>query len=329
MVRVIRVIRMIRAVAPPGATPVVAVTAAAVAGTVGDRRTLARRRNDAPASQVGAAHAATLGIVDRPLALARQEAVVIGAAPVPEDEAWLGTQRPCEHHPGAAVVAVRVVIGVVEDDDAEAHARVRIRIPVGPAGVRVAVVAEEAGVVVVPLHIIRHHVVIPVRVVRREDAPGEVGERDVGVAADAPVGDHAVVPVVARLDRVVDERVGGGDGEQVAHAGVIVHGEGVARGVALDFELLPPAHEVVLPRIAREQHAHAAVGVDAEQGDVGVLVRPDVDARAVAAEEGVVALRGPDLDAGLVIAGWPDGRRSRRPGDRGSEQRDVSQHGSS
>ena len=299
--------------------------AAAVGGAIGGRE-------DAPASQVGAAHAATQVIVDRSLALARHEAVIAGAAPIPEDEAWLGTQRPCEHHPGASVVAVRVVIGVVEDDDAEAHARVRIRIPGGPAGVRVAVVAEEAGIVVVPLHIIRHHVVIPVRVVRREDAPGEVGERDVGVAADAPVGDHAVVPVVARLDRVVDERVGGGDGEQVAHAGVVVHGEGVARGVALDFELLPSAHEVVLPRIAREQHAHAAVGVDAEQGDIGVLVRPEVDASAVAAEEGVIALRGPDLDAGLVIAGWAYGRRgrsSRRAGDRRSEQRDVSQHGSS
>src|SRR3989441_10358826 len=61
--------------------------------------------------------------------------------------------------------------------------------------VRVAVVAEEPRIVVVPLDVIGRHVVIPVAVVRRQDALGEIGERHVGIARDAAVGDRAVVQI--------------------------------------------------------------------------------------------------------------------------------------
>src|SRR5438309_4176516 len=150
MVRPVRMIGMIR----PGAVRAVGLIgpiAPAVVTGAADRGTLGRR-NDAPAAQIGTAHAAALVVVDRALPFTAQDSAVVPAGPVPEDEAGLGTQGPREDNPGATVVAVRVVIGVVEHYDAEPHARVRIRVPVGIAGIRMAVVAEGGGIVVMQVH---------------------------------------------------------------------------------------------------------------------------------------------------------------------------------
>src|SRR5437867_3348149 len=149
VVRPVRMVRMIWTIRPGavGAIRLIRPIPPAVVAGAADRGPLGRR-NNAPAAQVGPAHAASLVVVDRALPFAAQESGVVPAGPVPEDEAGLRTQWPREDHPGATVIAVRVVIGVVEHDDAEPHARIRIRIPVGIAGIRMAVVAEEAGVVV-------------------------------------------------------------------------------------------------------------------------------------------------------------------------------------
>src|SRR2546426_479570 len=92
------------AIDPRALQPVRPVTPAVVAGAA-DRGPLGRR-NDAPAAQIGTAHAAALVVVDRALPFTAQESAVVPTGPVPEDEAGLGTQRTCEDHPGATVVAV-------------------------------------------------------------------------------------------------------------------------------------------------------------------------------------------------------------------------------
>ena len=182
------------------------------------------------------------------------------------------------------------------------------------------------------LDVIGNDVVIPVGVIGRDDALGEGGERHVGVAAHSTVGDHAVVPMVAARDRAVDERIRCRDGEEVPDAGAIVDLEHVAGFVALHLDLPPAADEVVLPRLAGKQHAHAAVGVDAQQRDEGILVRAEEDVNAVTPGIGIVAATGPDRDAraiGSVRGARGAGGRLRPAGPRycgQSEQGDVSEY---
>src|SRR6266511_1074319 len=326
MFRVLRVLRPVASSAPAIVVPVAAraiglarrLTAVACVG----------RRNDADATDVPPREAPPGVVVHWPLSLPRYETVAAGlaGAPIFEDEPRLRLVRPPEHDPSPAVITVRVVPRIVVDHHPEAHARVVVGIPVRPADVAVTVVAEESGVVVVPLDVVRHDVVVPVGVPLGHDALGEVGQRHIGIAAHAPIGDHAVVPVVTALDRIVDEGIGGCDGEEVAHAGVVVDGEGLARRPSLYLELPPTAHVTVVPRLAREQHTHAAVSVDTEDGDVGVAVEPEEGPDALAAGiNGGVTPVGPELDAGAVHDGdWGPETRVRTDGQR--EQREMSEH---
>ena len=146
-----------------------------------------------------------------------------------------------------------------------------------------AVVAQEARVVVVLLDVVGDDVVVPIGVPFGHDALSEVGERDVGIAAHAPIGDHSVVPVVTALNGVVCEGIGRSDREEVAYAGIVVDREGVVGRAAVDLEVPAAAREVVVPRFAREQYAHATVGVDAKHGDEGVAIELEVDPDALAA----------------------------------------------
>jgi len=179
---------------------------------------------------------------------------------------------------------------------------------VGVTRVRVAVVAQEPGIVVVLLHVIRRDVVIPITVAVGHDALCQVGEGDVRIAAYPPVGDQPIIPVVLALDAVVLERVGGGDGKQVADTRIIIDGEGVAVVSALHLVVATAAGEIVLPRLARKQHAHAAVGIDAQDGYKGIPIGAEMHTDGLAAGVGAVTAVGPDLDAGTIV----DGRRPHR-----------------
>jgi hypothetical protein len=75
----------------------------------------------------------------------------------------------------------------------------------------VAVVTDEARVVVALLHVVRTDVVVVVSA--RRDPRRQVGEDDVRVAPNAAALDQAIVPVVAPRDVLEVERAGGGDGE--------------------------------------------------------------------------------------------------------------------
>ena len=156
-----------------------------------------------------------------------------------------------------------------------------------------AVVADEARVVVVPVHVVRCDVVVVVPVGR--DPGGQIGEPHVGIALDAAAVDEAVVPVVAAGDVPEIERLGGGDREQVSHAGIVIHLEGAAAPGAGDLELVLVADVGVGPGLAREEHPEASVGIDPEHRDVGGLVDADVDPGALAAPVGLVPVA-PDRD---------------------------------
>src|SRR5687767_4115830 len=164
------------------------------------------------------------------------------------------------------------------------------------------VVAEEARVVVVLLDVVRDHIVIPVGITFGDDALGELRQGNIGITTHATIGDRPVVPVIAAFDAVVDEWIGGRHREEVADAGIVIDGERVAvQLAAVDLELTPAPREVVFPRLAREQHPHTSVGVDAEDRDVGVLVELEEGPDPLAAGKNrTVAAIGPQLDAWAI-----------------------------
>src|SRR5229473_2126424 len=246
--------------------------------------------DDADAPDISTAHAfvAPPGVAGHgTLAHPRDEGV--GALTVFEDEARLWPQRPREHHAAVPVRPIGVVVRIVEHDDPEADAGVVVRVPRRVAHVRMAIIAQEAGIVVVLLHVIGRNVVVPRAVAVGHHALRQVRDRHIGVPVHATVRDHAVIPMVVALEPVVAEGVGRGDGEDVADAGIVIDGECVAVGLALNLVVPGAAHEVVFPGLAREQDAHAAVGIDANDGDVGVLLGAEVHADALAARIRILA----------------------------------------
>ncbi len=179
------------------------------------------------------------------------------------------------------------------------------------------------------LDVVRRDVVIPITVTVGHDALCQVGEGHVRIAADLPIGDQPIVPVLVALDAVVHERVGRGHGEHVTDARIVVDIEGVAAGSALHLVVSTAADEAVLPRLAWEQHAHPAVGVDTQDGDEGVPVGSEVHANPLAAGVRTVAPVGPGLDARAIIDVRRPDRQARGLRGDGAEQPNGVQHGAS
>src|SRR2546430_2198968 len=229
---------MIALVGPTAATAVVVVPLVFGAGAPPGRLNV-RRRDDARAAQVSTPHAdvAPAIVVYGPLAHPRNEG--IRRLAVLENEPGLRPVRTREDDPRAAVVLIRVVVRIIEDHDPKAHAGVVVGAPGRVAHVRVAVVAQEPGIVVVLFDVVRRDVVIPLTVAVGHDALCQVGKGDVRIAADPPVGDLSIIPVVLALDAVVHERIRRGDGEQVADTGIVIDVEGVAVVSALHFVVAP------------------------------------------------------------------------------------------
>src|SRR5207237_10554343 len=267
-----------------GTVPVLVTRVVALIADAGPRPRLhGGRYNDARAARITTADPdlVPLVVVDGTGAHARDER--FGCLTVLEDEARLGPERPGERHPRRTVGAIGVIVWIVEHHDPKAHAGVVVRAPGGIVHVRVAVVAQKPWIVVVPLDVVRREVVVPVAVVRGHDALRQVRDRHVGIAVHATVRDGAIVPMVPAFERVVHQRVAGVDGEDVADPRGIVDVERVARVATRDLVVAAAAREVVLPRLAREQDPHPAVRVDAQDGDVGVLLAAEVNAHTVAA----------------------------------------------
>ena len=199
------------------AVTIVAIAVATVVVVARTSTTIAhvRRRNDAQAADIATGYTPAPIIVVGALALAGYKSLAgrTNRSPILEDVARLWAERPHEHDPGAAIVAVRIVPRVVIDEHAEPHARIGVGVPVRVTDEGVAVVAEEARIVVLALDVVRHNVVVPVGITFRNDALRQIGERDVWITAHAAIRDHAVIPMIATFDAIVGERIGGRDGE--------------------------------------------------------------------------------------------------------------------
>ena len=324
----VRPIPMIAPVGRTAATAIVVVPCIFGAGATPGRLNVGRR-DDARAAQVATTHThvASAIVVHGPLAHPCDEG--IGCLAVLEDEPGLRPVRAREDDPRAAVVPIRVVVRIVEHHDPEAHAGVVVRAPGRVAHVRVAVVTQEPGIVVVLLHVIRRDVVIPITVAIGHDALCHVGEGDVRIAADPPVGDHPIIPVLVTLDAVVDERIGRGHREQIADTRIVVDVEGIAVVSTLHLVLATTAGEVVLPRLTRKQHAHPAIGVDAQDRHEGVPVGAEVHTDALAAGVGTVPPVAPHLDPGAILdRHGPDRGASGRRGHEAEQPKGV-HHGAS
>jgi len=292
---------LVRVTAAEVAAPAVAVVATAYDG----------RRNDPGAAEVASGDAPARVVVDRALALASDELLAArpAVAPVLKDEAWLGAIGPHEDDAIAAIVAIWVVPGIVVHVHPETHARRVVRVPGRVADVRVAVIAQEPRIVIMPLDIIRHDVIIPIDIAFWLNALRQIGHRDVGIAADTAVRDYAVVPVLVGRYVIVPEGISGRDGKQIADARIIIDRKGfAAQLVAVDLELPAAAGEVVIPRFTRKQNADATIGVHTEDGDVGVLIELEVhpDALAAGIDDVIAPVRG-QLDTGSVNSGVPVG----------------------
>src|SRR6266566_3079715 len=111
------------------------------------------------------------------------------------------------------------------------------------------------------------------------------GER---VVLDRVVAQDAVVPVPVADELVVLERLCHPGGEHRAGPVVVVHHKRVAIRSTAQLLPLPAANEVVVSRIEREQHAHAAIRIGVQDDEVSILCGLDVDARAVAGRKPVV-----------------------------------------
>src|SRR3989449_9582405 len=196
-VPVIWTVRMIWTVGPPATALVVAPAALVAVGRSLLAPSDARRWDDPGSAEIPPpdSHVTAPVAGRRPLPHAGDEG--LRALAILEDEARLGPQRPREHDPRAAVVAIGVVVRIVEDDDPEAGAGVIVGNPERISHIAVAVVAQKPRVVVALLDIVGDEVVVPIVVAIRYDAPGQIGEGEVRIAADATVGDHAIVPMVA------------------------------------------------------------------------------------------------------------------------------------
>jgi hypothetical protein len=131
----------------------------------------------------------------------------------------------------------------------------------------VAVIADEPGIVVVLLDIIRNDIVVVFA--RPRDARSEFGQGYVWVSPDPAIGDQAVIPVVSPDEFVIEERIGGGDRKEVADPGIIIDTEGAVIPIE-DLEGAAATGEVVFPRFLGEEHPNPAIGIHSEHGDVPV-----------------------------------------------------------
>src|SRR5229473_3569801 len=239
--------------------------------------------DDADAPDISTAHAfvAPPGVAGHgTLAHPRDEGV--GALTVFEDEARLWPQRPREHHAAVPVRPIGVVVRIVEHDDPEADAGVVVRVPRRVAHVRMAIIAQEAGIVVVLLHVIGRNVVVPRAVAVGHHALRQVRDRHIGVPVHATVRDHAVIPMVVALEPVVAEGVGRGDGEDVADAGIVVDGECVA--------------EVHADALAARIRILAPVRPHLDAGTIGVGGQDAAPAPAHSGQQTQQSERGPHRD---------------------------------
>ncbi len=92
----------------------------------------------------------------------------------------------------------------------------------------------------------------------------------------------AEIPMIVRGVSAEVVCVGRDSGEHGARSFVPLYLERIAIAATADLELLSAAHEVIVGRIEREEHADSAFGVGVQHDEVTILRALDVHAGAVA-----------------------------------------------
>jgi hypothetical protein len=157
----------------------------------------------------------------------------------------------------------------------------------------VAVITDEAGVVVVLLDVIRNDVIVVLA--WPGDLRSEFGQAYVRVSPDPPVRDQAIIPVVPPDEVIEAEGVGGRHGKEIAHAGIVIDGKGPVIPVE-NFERSTAPGEIVLPGLPGEQNPDSPVGINANDCDVPVGFGFEVDPGLFTPAIGVFIAIGPEAD---------------------------------
>ncbi len=204
---------------------------------------------------------------------------------------------PLGHH-AAATVAVGVESRLITHDHAIAPALVLVRIPSFIRGGIMTLVAHESRVRVAVIYVVGDDVVVVAP--RRCEPCGQIGERDVGIAAQAASRDEPVVPGVAARDGAEVERIRRGEREDVAHPRRVVYVEGRLPSRTREHAVAHVAEVCIAPGLIRKEHLDAPLGVYPDHRDVGGLDHPEMHPGRVATGVGIRAI-GPDLDAAHLI----------------------------
>jgi len=107
----------------------------------------------------------------------------------------------------------------------------------------------------------------------------------------AVVGNGPIIPVITAGDGLKVERIGGGDREDIADAGIVGNPECRFLVATEHLELMVTANPVVLPGIDREKEADPAIGVEPDHRHVGIHFTLQVDPGEVAALVGCIGVK--------------------------------------
>jgi hypothetical protein len=183
------------------------------------------------------------------------------------------------HYPRAPIPGGRVVVGITVDDHTEGGTRVGIGIPAVVGLETMAIIAEEAGIVVVSLDMVGGEVeAVPHELPIRDQCGHVVIHGKVRIAVYLPADQAQVPPTcVVRVVEIPEvERLWRGDDKEVADTRVLIH---VPIGGPGEQDPIVPASTgiVILLRGGREDHSCGAVGVDMKDRHESTLGDPVVD----------------------------------------------------
>ena len=201
------------------------------------------------------------------------------------------------------------------DDQPKRVALVAVGIPAPIRPERVAVVAEEPGILVPPIHVVLREVQgVGPRLPIRNEGGHEVVHGKIRVLIDPPA-DGLQIPSAAHPGVAEGREVHGPPGrhdEEVPHAGVVVDVPVGGAGEAKTVRPIP-SNVVVLTGNPGVEEPDDSVGVDMEDRHIGVRRGPVVYAGPIAPVEDVPS-PSLDPDPGLEVVEPLGGRRLSRHG---------------
>jgi hypothetical protein len=110
----------------------------------------------------------------------------------------------------------------------------------------------------------------------------EIEQAGLRIIADTIRRNCAIVPVIRQRDVAETERIRRPRRQYRSRTLPLIDKEGFAIASTTDLEVLTASHEFILPRIQREQDAHATVRIRVQDDQIAVLLRSNIDACKIA-----------------------------------------------